>query len=264
MEADLRLRASRTLRIVVEDDDGVTRLRAALLLLVVALLVLDAERQAFLGQQAHHERVVGFAVLAADRSFGARLRCRNLVMRAGVFAEDVFDDLDRAGSVRGRRRRQATRNRPRNRATRVACRRLALGAATNEADTASVAVKRSTTRLSEASAVSSVIWRVCCPSSAPRTACGTAAGRLDKGFIGTASRWGSCCGSAEGWARGPSWPSRQRNRQVREARPELDDLRIAFQRFIGLGVQRVRQPEEAQQPDQRKHGAEKSTAAFRA
>ncbi|RYP48867.1 hypothetical protein DL770_011189 [Monosporascus sp. CRB-9-2] len=128
MEADLRLRASRTLRIVVEDDDGVTRLRAALLLLVVALLVLDAERQAFLGQQAHHERVVGFAVLAANRSFGARLCGRNLVMRGGVFAEDVFDDLER-GLVLVDEAVAACAQAPRNRATRVACRRLAPGAA---------------------------------------------------------------------------------------------------------------------------------------
>ena len=46
---------------------------------------------------------------------------------------------------------------------------------TNGADTASLAVKRSTTKLSVVSAVSMVIWRVCWPSrpdSADRADCG--------------------------------------------------------------------------------------------
>lgn len=50
MEAGLWLRASRALYIAVEDDGNVTRLRAALLLFVVALFASDAKRRISPGQ----------------------------------------------------------------------------------------------------------------------------------------------------------------------------------------------------------------------
>ncbi|NKA86005.1 hypothetical protein GO279_04525 [Ralstonia solanacearum] len=94
VEADVGLRAGGAFGVVVEDDDAVARLRVAVAPRV-ALLVLDAQRQAFLGQQAHDEVVVGLAVLAADRALGARLADGKLVVGDGVIGEEVFDDLQR-------------------------------------------------------------------------------------------------------------------------------------------------------------------------
>ncbi len=94
VEADLGLRAGRALGIVVEDDNAVARLHAAVVRRV-ALLMLDAERQALFGQQAQHEGVVGLAILAADRALGARPADGELVLRDGVIGEEVFDDLQR-------------------------------------------------------------------------------------------------------------------------------------------------------------------------
>ncbi|CAJ0805917.1 hypothetical protein R77555_04381 [Ralstonia mannitolilytica] len=97
MKTYLRLCASRTLRIVVEDHQAVAGLRGLAVagLGCIALLVLEPVGQALFRQKAFHKREVGFAVLAADGALTHWLAHRQAIVRQRVICEDLFDDFQR-------------------------------------------------------------------------------------------------------------------------------------------------------------------------